>query len=122
MTEESWARGMADLSVLPSATRGVPPETRGRIYRERLGHLSDGGWLYAVGQALDSEKWFPTVARLLELAAEFVPSPAAKLLGPARSDEVRDLDREEARRGVEMIRAHCPWLTRVEGAGKEFPS
>lgn len=110
---------MAELvATLPSQEVGaVHAEVRGRIYREELSRLTDAQWSFAVREAIRRERWFPTVAALREYAAEYqVPT---KLLGPGRSDDQRDLDREEARRGLELIRQHNPWLAGV--AVKEMP-
>jgi hypothetical protein len=109
MTEESWIRGMAELSMLPSkGTFPAQAQLLGQVYREELGHLTDEAWRFAVREAIRRDRWFPTVAALLEYSDEHVSN--TRLLGPARPDGQRDLDREEAKRGLKAILKHCPWL------------
>jgi hypothetical protein len=109
MTEEAWARGMAELSILPLRDIGDPSKALlGRIMREELRHLTDEVWFFAVREAIRKERWFPPVSALLEYAGEY--NPAVKLLPPGRDDEQRAQDREMARRGLEEIRRRCPWL------------
>jgi hypothetical protein len=114
VTDEAWARGLAELSTLPRQDSGPGiAELQGRIYREELRHLSDPEWYFAVREAIRRERWFPPCSALLEYAAEY--GPDIKLLPPARTEEQRAADREEAKRGLEAIRAHCPWLTATPG-------
>jgi hypothetical protein len=108
MTDAAWARGMADLWV---AFPGRGHETgelsaaRATVYRQHLDDLTDQQWFHAVGQALERDEWFPTIARLREYAAGWVP-PTAGYLPPARrTEEEAERDRESARRGLALIRA-----------------
>jgi hypothetical protein len=54
---------------------------RGKVYREALDGLTDESWLYAVREAVRCEKWFPSVAGLLDYANDAPPAPTAGLLG-----------------------------------------
>lgn len=71
MNDIAWAKGMAELLTLPDG--GESPERRairGVTYRRELDGLSDELWLASVRMALQREKWFPSVATLLEFASE----------------------------------------------------
>jgi len=110
---------MADLvATLPdsSPTDEDLREHRARVYRGQLDHLPDEVWLFAVGEAIRCERWFPTVAALREYGerpqrtelTQFVANgfpgvhPA---LPPAADDTQREIGRVEAKRGVELCRA-----------------
>ncbi len=75
MTDEAWVLGIGDL-VLAFSGADVPPDmlkAKGEVYRRHLDHLSDEDWLRAVAMAVRSEKWFPSIASLVEYAAPVGP-------------------------------------------------
>ena len=83
MTDRAWDQGMAMLMV--SFPDREKPEAeirlRSKVYREALNRLSDETWLYAVKRVVEAEKWFPTVACLIDYASD-APSPQPKGLLP----------------------------------------
>lgn len=100
MTNSGWLQGLKELlAAFPD--REMAPEiaaTRGEVYRRELNALTDETWLYAVGECVRHERWFPTVACILDYASD-APEPAKKALAaPAEF-----ADREEFRRGFETI-------------------
>lgn len=105
MTDSGWAAGIAKLLVaFPDRDQSAGVlQARGQVYREHLEDLSDEAWFWAVSEAVKGERWFPTVAALRDYAESYTPA-GYKLLPPARTEEQREADRAEARRGVEMIR------------------
>ncbi len=107
MTDAAWAQGMTELLVaFPEREQSTAHSgARSNVYRAYLDDLADEQWLYAVAQSIRTEKWFPPVARLRELAAEWAPSSAGHLAAHARTDEERERDRAQVRRGLAMIRA-----------------
>ena len=103
MKNETWIKGMSELAAnfpdrdLPEAVLA----TRGDVYRRELGDLSDETWLFAVREALRNERWFPSVAILLEYADGAGAPRIADLLPPHRPTEE---EREAIRRGAaEML-------------------
>src|ERR1700741_2138078 len=82
-------------------------ETRGDVYRRELGGLTDEAWLFAVREAIRNERWFPTVAALLEYSdSAGAPQPVAGLLeAPVRTEEERERAREVAREALDKIKA-----------------
>jgi len=100
---------MKDLLTLPD--RDLPPAvlaTRGDVYRRELGSLRDEAWLFAVGECVRNERWFPTVATLLKYAegAAAAAGPVAGLLeAPRRTDEEREVARREAAEQLAKIKA-----------------
>ena len=109
MTDKAWAEGMAEFQRVgmpgwPYDDQAISSE-RARAYRRHLDTLSDGQWYHAVGEAIRACKWFPTVHELLDFGESY--RPAYPMLGPARTHDQREIDRETARKGVELIREHC---------------
>lgn len=109
MRDESWVEGMRELAAtfpdrdLPEAVLA----TRGDVYRRELGGLSDEAWLFAVRESIRNERWFPTVATLLEYAeGAGSPQPVAGLLPPHRpTEEEREARRREAAAQLDKIKA-----------------
>lgn len=109
MTDKAWAEGMAEFQRVgmpgwPYDDQAISSE-RARAYRRHLDGLSDGQWYHAVTESIRHLKWFPTVHELLDFGEAF--NPGYKQLEPARSNEQREIDRETAKRGVELIRQEC---------------
>lgn len=112
MQDETWVKGMKELfASFPDRDHDEAVMTvRGEVYRRELGHLLDGTWLYAVRESIRKERWFPTVAVLLEYA-EAAPSTAPALPPHRMTDEERAEAREQTRRGLEMVRAAVERIT-----------
>lgn len=107
MTDEAWVRGFGELILaFPNREQTTVEATaRAQLYRKHLDTLSDEQWGYAVRLAILRDGWFPTVARLLEFGESYTP-PAAGYLGPApRTQEQEQVDREAARKGLELVKA-----------------
>lgn len=107
MTDEAWIRGWTELAAtLPDKDQEpVVLGVRGQVYRRELGKLTDQSWLYAVSEAVRNERWFPTVACLLDYANDAPETrDAAMLKAYVPTDQDRDKAKEAARRGVEMCR------------------
>lgn len=109
MTDKAWADGMAEFQRVgmpgwPYEDQAISSE-RAKAYRRHLDSLSDGQWYHAVREAIRNCKWFPTVHELIDFGESY--NPGYKQLGPARSNEQVEIDRETARKGVELIREHC---------------
>lgn len=100
MTNDGWLTGLRELlAAFPD--RETEPEiaaTRGEVYRRELNALTDETWLYAVRECVRHERWFPTVAAILDYASD-APEPAKKALGPPPEFG----DREAFRRGYEEV-------------------
>lgn len=109
MTDKAWLEGMAEFQrvEMPGWPYDDPviAEERARAYRRHLNTLSDGQWLFAVGEAIRACKWFPTVHELLDFGESY--RPAYRMLEPARTPDQREIDRETAKRGLERIREEC---------------
>jgi hypothetical protein len=105
MTDESWTTGMHALVVAfpdREMNRGYASD-RGALYRHHLNHLTDEAWMHAVSEAIRTERWFPTIAALLDLAGEY--RPALLYIGPAkRTEEEAEEARAQARRGLELVK------------------
>jgi hypothetical protein len=105
MQDATWVRGIGDLAV-SFPDRDQDPEVleaRGGVYRRELGSLSDEAWLYAVREAIRNERWFPTIAVLLDYAARApIAAPSAALPDDTRTPEEK---REDAKRLLEVVRA-----------------
>ncbi|WP_183627709.1 hypothetical protein [Novosphingobium sediminicola] len=71
-SDQAFDRCMAALNVLPSR-RGGADEAKVllEIYRRQLGHLPGAQLVWVVDTALVRLRWFPTIAELLEIAAEW---------------------------------------------------
>jgi len=71
-TDEGFARCMAMLDILP---RRRADELAGSVmlaaYRRKLGSLPNQQMTFIVDEALGRCKWFPTIAELLEISAEW---------------------------------------------------
>jgi hypothetical protein len=105
MTDQGWAMWIAKL-VLAFPDREQSREqaqARAALYRERLDELSDEQWTFAVEQSIRRERWFPTVAVLLDYAAQYQPV-GTSLPPPRRSPEQVEADRAVAREGLRVIR------------------
>jgi hypothetical protein len=102
---------MRDLAVsFPSQDQD--PEVlrvRGAVYLRELGSLTDEAWLYAVQEAIRNERWFPTVAALLEYASRAPQAPfrADRALpeDTRTPEEIQAEKRETAKRGLELVKA-----------------
>lgn len=104
MTEDGWARGMAELLTLPE--RDESPERKaikGVTYRRELDGLTDELWLAAVRIALQRDKWFPPVASLLEYASEAAGTLPRWNALPEDTRSIAE-KRADARRGFEIFR------------------
>lgn len=105
METRAWVDGMRDLAVsFPSQDQDQEVlEKRGEIYRRELGSLSDDAWLYAVRESIRNERWFPTVAQLLDYAGRApVMAPAAALPDDTRTPDEK---RADAARMLDTIKA-----------------
>jgi len=103
VTDEAWARGMADLIVMLPDSSPVDESVRARrsrLYREHLHEFSDEAWFFAVAESIKAEKWFPSVATLRSYAEGFTPE--YPMLPPGRGEEEKERDREMARKGLEL--------------------
>lgn len=101
MTDAAWIKGMAELAAaFPAKDQDqAVMATRGQVYRRELGRLTDTSWRYAVSQAVQHERWFPTVAALLDYATDAPDElPKAGLL-----TQGEPVSREEFRRGFDEI-------------------
>lgn len=100
MEDRAWVDGMAELlASFPSQDQDEAVlAKRGEVYRRELGSLTDEAWLYAVREAIRSERWFPTVAVLLEHARR-APAPTATMI-PSDTRTVEE-KRADFRRGFE---------------------
>lgn len=77
---------------------------RGQVYRRELDGLADEAWFFAVREAIRNERWFPTVAALLEYA-EAAGAPLAPVAGRIEEHRMTPEERAaSARRGLELIR------------------
>jgi hypothetical protein len=124
MTEQAWLKGMAELAA-SFPDRDEAPEVkaiRGQVYRRELARLTDETWLYAVRSAIQSEKWFPSVAALLDYANDAPEAPVKGLL-PADTRTVEE-KRADFREGFERFRSlfkeHMADLDQL-AASKEMP-
>lgn len=109
MTDKAWLEGLAEFHRVgmpgwPYDDPAISSE-RARAYRRHLDALSDGQWYHAVTEAIRSLKWFPTVHELLEFGESY--NPGYRQLGPARTNEQVEIDRETAKRGIALIREKC---------------
>ena len=74
------------------------------MYRQELDGLSDELWLAAVRIAVQRERWFPTVASLLQYASEAASMPKSAGLLPEST--LTPEERSAAlRRGIAVFRA-----------------
>lgn len=105
MTDAAWAKGMAELKILPDSapTDEAFRTHRAGLYRRHLDEFSDAAWLHAVSEAVRRETWFPAVATLRRYAEEYRPKMLA-LPHVAPSSEEQAAAKLEARKGVELIR------------------
>jgi len=85
---------------------------RAGLYREHLDELADAPWLHAVREAVRHERWFPTIAALLDYAGAWRP-PVSGLLPERRTPEEREEDRALARRGLELVKAAVASVPRL---------
>ena len=125
MTDEAWIRGMGQLAAcFPSAEESQERKAiRGQTYRQALNRLTDETWSYAVKAAIEHERWFPTVAALMDYAND-APAPEPKGLLPADTRSIEER-REDFRRGFETFRklfnehvADLDALVESKGMGK----
>lgn len=75
MTDREWVEGMKQL-VVAFPDRDLPPEvleSRGETYRRHLDDLTGAQWAHAVAEAVKSERWFPTIAALRDIAEGYMP-------------------------------------------------
>jgi hypothetical protein len=95
MQDGTWVKGMAELVVsFPAADQDQEVlRARGAVYRRELGSLTDEAWLYAVRESIRNERWFPTVAQLLDYAGRApVMAPSAALPDDTRTVEEKRAD------------------------------
>lgn len=122
MKDEQWIRGMSELAA-SFPDRDLPEQVlavRGDVYRRELDHLDGDRWLFAVREAIRNERWFPTVAALLEYAESAGAPPVAGLLPPPRrTEEEKERDRQAARAAIEEIRRI---VGNVPPPAKRFPA
>ena len=101
----TFDQSMNRLAILPA--QGVDHADmliRKEIYFEALSDLDTPLFVAGVASALRECRWFPTPAELRERADAARPTLLA-LPPPIRTREQVEADREECRRGLELIRA-----------------
>ncbi len=103
MTDAAWAAGMAALlSSLPDRDLSKDmAAVRAECYRRDLKHLTDSQWDYAVRETLRNCRWFPTIADLLEFAADAPQEAVAVALLPEGTAPTP----EQFKEGWEMFKA-----------------
>jgi len=114
VSNETWARGMLELALLPSREEDQAMETlRGDVYRRELQpFLTDHEWTHAVSEALRGGQWFPTIYELADHAkrapAPPVPQTAGLLTGSFGCDLCEGTGFEPFTRGGYAFVRHCP--------------
>lgn len=111
--ESAWLQGMVEL-VAAFPVTDETDETRairGQVYRRELQpYLTDHQWRYAVSEAIRSERWFPQVAVLVDLAKGSPPEPRPQIRGALPEYECRECDgtgfEPFERSGYKWVR-HC---------------
>lgn len=106
MTDAAWMAGLALLhqAGLPGwPTDPAESEARSNTLRTLTDELSDAEWLHACTEAAKRERWFPVPATLRDYASTYVS--LARMLGPARGEAQRQLDRAECERGLALVKA-----------------
>jgi hypothetical protein len=116
ISDKAWDEGIDELNACCETFGGITQrmaEIRASIMKAELGHMSDEEWLFAVRICARTGKW-PSIEALQEAALQMPKkiliardangNPLIQLASP-NADDVDQVSREDAKRGLELIRA-----------------
>lgn len=102
MRDSEWSKGWTELSIAypPREEADEVAASRANLYRKHLDDVPPEAWLFAVTQAIRSDSWCPTIARLRDFVDAWRP-PVLPALPP--SEEEREEQRAASRKGLELV-------------------